>query len=60
VHGGDGVQAAPQRAHRRTCCYEEGSKTYRMFDPCAGKVVASQDVVFSEVAAWDWNDSRTG
>jgi len=34
--------------------YEEGSKAYRLYDPKRGKVVISRDVVFDEMAAWDW------
>jgi hypothetical protein len=40
--------------------YEEGSNAYRMFDPRGGKVVVSRDVVFDEMAAWDWKDLGTG
>jgi hypothetical protein len=31
--------------------YEEGSKVYKLFDPCAGRVVVSRDVIFDEMAA---------
>ena len=31
--------------------YEEGTKAYRLYDPCGGKVVVSRDVVFDENAA---------
>jgi hypothetical protein len=31
--------------------YEEGTKAYRLYDPCGGKVVVSRDVVFDEKAA---------
>ena len=31
--------------------YEEGTKAYRLYDPCGGKVVVSCDVVFDEKAA---------
>jgi len=40
--------------------YEEGSKAYRLYDPRGGKVVVSRDVVFDEMAAWDWKDPGTG
>jgi hypothetical protein len=40
--------------------YEEGSKAYRLYDPKGGKVVISRDVVFNEMAAWDWEDPGTG
>ena len=33
--------------------YAEGTKAYRFYDPCGGKVVVSCDVVFDEKAAWD-------
>ena len=33
--------------------YEEGTKAYRLYDPCRDKVVVSRDVVFDEKAAWD-------
>jgi len=39
--------------------YEEGSKAYRLYDPKGGKVVVSRDVVFDEMAAWDWEDQGT-
>jgi hypothetical protein len=39
--------------------YEEGSKAYKLFDPCAGRVVVSRDVIFDEMAAWDWEDPGT-
>lgn len=41
-------------------CYEVGSKAYQLFDPKGSKVVTSTDVVFDEMAAWDWADSATG
>ena len=31
--------------------YEEGTKAYRLYDLCGGKVVVSHDVVFDEKAA---------
>ena len=31
--------------------YAEGTKAYRLYDPCRGKVVVSCDVVFDEKAA---------
>ncbi|CAA0840906.1 cysteine-rich RLK (RECEPTOR-like protein kinase) 8, partial [Striga hermonthica] len=40
--------------------YEEGSKAYRLYDPRGGKVVVSRDVVFDEMAAWDWENPGTG
>jgi len=40
--------------------YEEGSKAYRLDDPKGGKVVVSRDVVFDEMAAWDWEDQGAG
>ncbi|CAA0822344.1 cysteine-rich RLK (RECEPTOR-like protein kinase) 8 [Striga hermonthica] len=40
--------------------YEEGSKAYRLYDPRGGKVVVSRDVVFDEMAAWDWENPDTG
>ena len=33
--------------------YAEGTKAYRLYDPCGGKVVVLRDVVFDEKAAWD-------
>src|SRR5438132_11857741 len=38
--------------------YESGSKAYRVFDPVAGRVHVSRDVIFDEDAGWDW--SRDG
>jgi hypothetical protein len=40
--------------------YEEGSKAYRLYDPKGGKVVVSRDVVFDEMAAWDWEQQGAG
>ena len=40
--------------------YEEGTKAYWLYDPKRGKVVISRDVVFDEMAAWDWEDSGLG
>ena len=31
--------------------YAEGTKVYRLYDPCGGKVLVSHDVVFDEKAA---------
>jgi hypothetical protein len=40
--------------------YEEGSKAYRLYDPKGGRVVVSRDVVFNEMAAWNWEDQGAG
>jgi len=40
--------------------YVEGTKAYRLYDPCEDKVLISHDVVFDEKAAWDWSSSNTG
>ena len=40
--------------------YDEGSKAYRLYDPKGGRVVVSRDVVFDEMAAWDWEDQGAG
>ncbi|CAA0841943.1 cysteine-rich RLK (RECEPTOR-like protein kinase) 8 [Striga hermonthica] len=40
--------------------YEEGSKAYRLYDPRGGKGVVSRDVVYDEMAAWDWENPGTG
>jgi hypothetical protein len=34
--------------------YNEGNKAYRLYDPKRRKVVISRDVVFDEMATWDW------
>ena len=31
--------------------YEEGTKAYRLYDPCGDKVLVSRDVMFDEKAA---------
>ena len=31
--------------------YTEGTKVYRLYDPCGGKVLVSRDVVFDEKVA---------
>ena len=33
--------------------YVEGTKTYRLNNPCGGKVLVSRDVMFDEKAVWD-------
>ena len=40
--------------------YVEGTKVYRLYDPCGGKVVVSRDIVFDEKVAWDWSSSSMG
>ena len=40
--------------------YAEGTKAYRLYDPCGDKVLVSRDVVFDEKAAWDWNSPSMG
>ena len=40
--------------------YKEGTKAYRLYDPKRGKVVISRDVVFDEMATWDWEGPGTG
>jgi histone deacetylase 1/2 len=34
--------------------YEPGSMAYRAYDPEAGRVVISRDIVFDEMVQWDW------
>jgi hypothetical protein len=38
--------------------YEPGSAAYRVYDPAAGKVHVSRDVVFDEDAAWNWTSTK--
>jgi hypothetical protein len=40
--------------------YEEGRKAYRLYDPKRAMVVIFRDVVFDEMAAWDWVQQGTG
>jgi hypothetical protein len=40
--------------------YKEGSKACKLFDPCARRVVVSRDIVFDELAAWDWEVPGSG
>ena len=40
--------------------FEEGNKAYRLYDPKGGRAVVSRDVVFDEMAAWDWEDQGVG
>ncbi|KAF0920508.1 hypothetical protein E2562_035531 [Oryza meyeriana var. granulata] len=37
--------------------YESGSKAYRLYDPVAHHVHVSRDMVFDELAQWDWESS---
>ena len=39
--------------------YEEGSKAYRLYDPVAGRVTVSRDVMFDNAAAWRWDEEET-
>ena len=40
--------------------YEEGSKAYRLYDPVAGRVTVSRDIIFDETAAWRWDGGDGG
>jgi len=40
--------------------YKEGSKVYQLCDPKGGKVVVSRDVMFDEMAVWDWEVQGVG
>ena len=33
--------------------YVEGTKAYRLYDPCGDKVLVSHDVVFDKKVDWD-------
>ena len=33
--------------------YKEGTKAYRLYDPCGDKVLVPRNVMFDEEAAWD-------
>ena len=33
--------------------YVEGTKAYRLYDPCGNKVLVSRNIMFDEKAAWD-------
>ena len=35
--------------------YEDGSKAYIAYDPTTSRVHATRDIVFDEVAQWDWD-----
>ena len=39
--------------------YAEGTKAYRLYDPCRDNVLVLRDVVFDEEAAWDWSSPST-
>lgn len=34
---------------------EPGSKSYRLYDPVARKIIVSRDVIFNEKKSWDWS-----
>jgi hypothetical protein len=34
--------------------YEEGSKAYRAYDPRTHRMHVTRDIVFNELAQWDW------
>ena len=40
--------------------FEEGNKAYRLYDPKGDRVVVYRDVVFDEMATWDWEDQGVG
>ena len=35
--------------------YEAGSKAYRAYNPTTSRVHATRDIVFDDVAQWDWD-----
>jgi hypothetical protein len=35
--------------------YEKGSKAFRAYDPITKRVTITRDVIFDEVAQWDWS-----
>ncbi|WVZ93087.1 hypothetical protein U9M48_039098 [Paspalum notatum var. saurae] len=38
--------------------YEPGSKAYRVYDPVAGRLHVSRDVIFDEAKGWPWEQTR--
>ena len=36
--------------------YSSESKAYKLYNPVSGKLTISRDVVFNEVASWDWGE----
>jgi hypothetical protein len=35
--------------------YEKGSKAFRAYDPITKRVTITRNVIFDEVAQWDWS-----
>ncbi|WVZ83459.1 hypothetical protein U9M48_030605 [Paspalum notatum var. saurae] len=37
--------------------YEPGSKAYRVYDPVAGRLHVSRDIIFDEAKGWPWEET---
>ena len=56
---GPGVEKLPDRSTKMVLLgYEAGTKGYRMYDPSAGRLYISRDVVFEEEVGWNWDSDE--
>jgi len=59
-HVGLGLKKLSDRSSKMVFIgYESGTKGYRFYDPSAGRLLISRDVVFYEGQPWNWEESTS-